>query len=195
MKIIETNLKFNGSLSTRSKTDMIILHHAEASKCSAEDIHKWHLGNGWSGFGYHFLIRKDGSIYRGRPENTVGAHCAGKNSTSIGICAEGAYMTESMPEVQKKAIIELVAYLKEKYNVVNVYGHREVGASNCPGDNYPLEEIKKSVVDSKEKVDYCKEFQKWYNKTTQTKAPILEDGDFGPQTQSAYELVGKLIKG
>ena len=50
MNIIETNLKF-GALSNRKSTTRAILHHAEASKCTAEDIHRWHLQNGWSGAG------------------------------------------------------------------------------------------------------------------------------------------------
>lgn len=194
MKIIETNLKFTGSLSKRLKTDMIILHHAEASKCSVEDIHKWHLEFGWSGFGYHFLVRKDGSIYRGRPENTVGAHCQGRNSTSIGICAEGSYMIETMPEVQKKAIIELVNYLKNKYNVSKVYGHREVGSSNCPGTNYPLEQIKKgevNVVEEKKEqpILLVKATQELLNKigiTDDAGGKLSEDGLYGEKTKEAY---------
>ena len=66
MNIINTNLNFK-QMDTRSSTKRIILHHAAAKKCSAEDIHRWHLNNGWSGAGYHFLVRKDGTIYRLRP--------------------------------------------------------------------------------------------------------------------------------
>lgn len=57
MEIIETNLEFK-DMSTRKSTERIILHHADAKNCSAEDIHRWHLGNGWSGAGYHFLVKK-----------------------------------------------------------------------------------------------------------------------------------------
>lgn len=57
MKIIETNLKFK-QMDTRKSTNRIILHHAAAINCSAEDIHRWHLNNGWAGAGYHFLVRK-----------------------------------------------------------------------------------------------------------------------------------------
>ena len=71
MNIIETNLKF-GALSTRKSTKRAILHHPEASKCTAEDIHRWHLQNGWSGAGYHFLVRKDGHIYRLRGQGFQG---------------------------------------------------------------------------------------------------------------------------
>jgi len=43
------------------------------------------------------------------------------------------------------------------------------------------------------KVDYCKEFQEFYNKVTQTSAPLELNG-YGPLTQKAYEAMGKLIK-
>ncbi|MBP9550733.1 MAG: hypothetical protein KBE34_02250, partial [Veillonella sp.] len=33
--------------------------------------------NGWAGIGYHFVIRKDGTIERGRPLSVVGAHDKG----------------------------------------------------------------------------------------------------------------------
>ena len=140
MEIIETNLQFK-EMSTRTKTERIILHHAAAKECSAEDIHRWHLSNGWSGMGYHFLVRKDGSIYRGRPEEKVGAHAYGSNYNSIGICFEGNYMEEDMPAEQIKAGQELVAYLKNKYNITTVQKHKDVCATSCPGDKFPFEEI------------------------------------------------------
>lgn len=140
MEIIETNLQFK-DMSTRKVTERIILHHAYAKKCSAEDIHRWHLNNGWAGAGYHFLIRKDGSIYRLRPEDKVGAHAYSSNYNSIGICFEGNYMEEDMPEIQKEAGKELVAYLKNKYNINVVQAHRDVCATSCPGDKFPFTEI------------------------------------------------------
>ena len=66
MNIIETNLSF-GSMTKRTKTNRMILHHADATTCSAEDIHRWHKNNGWAGAGYHFLVRKNGKVYRLRP--------------------------------------------------------------------------------------------------------------------------------
>ena len=126
MNIIESNLKWHGELQDWNNPNLIVLHHAEASTCTIEDIHQWHLNNGWAGCGYHFLVRKDGSIYRGRPENTIGAHCLGNNANSLGICAEGNYMTESMPEAQENSIIELVKYLVEKYKITQIKGHKEL---------------------------------------------------------------------
>ena len=140
MNIIETNLKF-GAMTNRKSTSRIILHHAEASHCTAADIHRWHLNNGWAGAGYHFLVRKDGSIYRLRPENKVGSHAKGANSNSIGICFEGAYMTETMPQAQINAGKELVAYLKSKYGISKVQRHSDVYPTSCPGTNFPFNEI------------------------------------------------------
>lgn len=141
MNIIETNLKFRTALTNRNSTNRIIIHHAEASHCTAQDIHQWHLNNGWSGAGYHFLVRKDGTVYRLRPENKIGAHASGSNSDSVGICFEGSYMTETMPQAQINAGKELVVYLKQKYGISKVQAHREVCSTNCPGKNFPFSEI------------------------------------------------------
>ena len=143
MEIIETNLEFK-DMSTRKSTERIILHHADAKSCSAEDIHRWHLNNGWSGAGYHFLVKKDGKVYRLRPEDKVGAHAYGSNYNSLGVCFEGNFMEEDMPEAQKEAGKELVVYLKNKYNITTVQAHRDVCATSCPGDKFPFDQIANS---------------------------------------------------
>ncbi len=143
MKINEVTYKWNGTLSKRRSTSRIILHHAAASKCTAQQIHSWHLANGWVGIGYHFLVRKDGSVYRGRPEDTVGAHAGNNNYDSIGICFEGSFDKEQMGEVQRKAGSELVAYLKGKYGITKVQKHSDVNATGCPGAHFPFATIAK----------------------------------------------------
>ena len=137
MQIIETNLPTNGSFSRRNMTDEIILHHAEASHASVEEVNRWHLERGWTGIGYHFYIRKDGRIYRGRPEWAVGAHAQGHNSRSVGICVEGAYMSETMPQAQFDALVGLVREEMAKYPGAKVLRHRDVNSTDCPGVNYP----------------------------------------------------------
>lgn len=146
MNIIETNLEFT-SLSKRNSTNRIILHHTGVSALqSVEVIHNYHKNtNKWAGIGYHFYVRKDGSIYRGRPEEMIGAHAYGANSDSIGICAEGNFNNETMSEEQKNAMKELVIYLKEKYNITKVQNHSDTISTSCPGRNYPLEEIENAV--------------------------------------------------
>jgi len=142
MNVIDSNLKFRG-LTYGNNPRKIILHHAAATNCSIEDIHIWHLHNGWSGCGYHYFIRKDGSIYKGRPENSLGAHCINYNSISIGICVEGNYMVEHMSLAQKNSLIELIKYLCIKYGIKEIYGHGELNSTDCPGINYPLDKIRR----------------------------------------------------
>lgn len=138
MRIVEAAYKWNGALTERRSTSRIILHHAAARSCTAQQVHSWHLANGWAGIGYHFFVRKDGSVYRGRPENVVGAHAGGNNYDSIGVCFEGNFMDEQMGAVQLAAGAELVAYLKRKYGVTQVQKHCDVNATGCPGTHFPF---------------------------------------------------------
>ena len=144
MEIIEKAWIWNGGLSVRGATDYIALHHAAVKECSAEQIDAWHKNRGWSGIGYHYFVRKDGTIYRGRPLWATGAHVSGKNGVSIGICAEGDYSSEeNMPYAQKYAIAELLNYIKAyHYPNAQIVRHGEIGASECPGRYYPFDEIK-----------------------------------------------------
>lgn len=138
MRIIETTYRWGGTLVKRQSTTRIILHHAAAKTCTAQQIHSWHLANGWAGIGYHFFVRKDGSIYRGRPEDVLGAHAGSNNYDSIGVCFEGSFDKEQMPAVQRQAGAELVAYLKQKYGIRKVQKHSDVNATGCPGTHFPF---------------------------------------------------------
>ena len=141
MNIIETNLNWAGALAKRSKIDMIVLHHAAASHCSIYNIHNWHLSNQWSGFGYHYFINKEGRIFRGRQDDVIGSHAKGYNSTSIGICFEGDFNKEMPTQAQIDSGLELVEYLKKQYNIKNVKGHKDLMATDCPGNLFPLEKF------------------------------------------------------
>lgn len=142
MEILDAGLHFNSNYSSMKTIEGIVLHHSGVSVLqSVEVIHNYHKSKGWAGIGYHYYVRKDGSIYRGRLENMAGAHCPGVNSTSIGICAEGDFEQETMNDIQKNAIVELIKNIKARYNIKWIKGHREVVSTDCPGNNYPLEEI------------------------------------------------------
>lgn len=142
LKIIEQTYKWNGSLTKRAATKYIILHH-RAGNGDVQSIHNTHLKNGWSGIGYHFYVRKDGSVYRGRPIDKVGAHCTGYNDKSVGICFEGNFESETMSATQKKVGQELISYLKNLYPSAEIKRHKDFNSTACPGKNFPLEAIKK----------------------------------------------------
>lgn len=182
MEIIETKFEVVGSLAKRSTINMIILHHADASKCSVEDINRWHIQRGYSCIGYQYFVRKDGSIYKGRPDNVIGAHAKGFNSTSIGVCFEGRYNKEVMLEAQIKAGKELVAYLKKKYNINKVLKHKDVNSTDCPGSLFPFDEIVKE-----EKENLVLSFQR-AAVADGVKLPQFGcDGYYGAETKRAME--------
>lgn len=153
MKIIETNLIFKNKFKKMNKPSMIVIHHAAHSSAAVDDIHRWHIENGWSECGYHFFITKDGKVYRGRPENTVGSHCRGYNMSSLGICLQGNYDVEEISYVQILALIKLCHYLCEKYDIDTIKGHGELKSTNCPGTNFPLSKVKEKNLQLKNYFD------------------------------------------
>lgn len=141
INIIKANLNWAGALAQRNHIDMIVLHHAATKHCTIFNIHNWHLANGWSGCGYHYFVNKRGEIYQGRPDEIIGSHAKGYNSTSIGICFEGDFEKEVPTQEQINAGIELVNCLKQKYNIKKVKGHGELMSTSCPGQCFPMEKF------------------------------------------------------
>lgn len=135
MEIKDVKLKF-GDMTPRSKVlEYVVIHHtASTAKETVEQIHNFHKNNnGWAGIGYHFYIRKDGTIYKGRDENFVGAHCEKYNSVSLGICLEGNFEIEQPTEKQLNSLTDLLRYLRKKYGNFKVARHKDLNATACPG--------------------------------------------------------------
>jgi len=151
LNIIETDFKFSDELQGRLETKYIILHH-RAGPGDAECIHNQHLQRGYVGIGYHFYIRKDGSIYRGRPLRSIGAHCLNHNYNSVGVCFEGNFENEQMADAQKKSGKWLVGHLRGIFASVIVVGHKDMMATVCPGKNFPFKELSEAVCSDTEEV-------------------------------------------
>lgn len=147
MNIIKSNFKWANVLGTREETKYIVLHH-RAGDGDVESIHKQHLEKGWAGIGYHYYIRKDGTIYAGRPEYTIGAHVTNYNNCSIGICFEGNYtVTETMPSAQFKAGNQLITKLKKTYPLAAIVPHNSLRPTACPGLYFPFKLITREALE------------------------------------------------
>lgn len=120
--------------------DKIIVHCSatpEGRDVSAATIDKWHKERGWSGIGYHYVVRLDGSIEYGRMVDKVGAHCKGHNKSSIGICYIGGCDSEmnakdTRTPQQIASMLELIRILKKMHPGVEVFGHRDFSTKECP---------------------------------------------------------------
>mgnify|MGYP000902478977 CR=1 FL=1 len=129
--------------------DTIVLHHALSPSCTAQDVHRWHLDRGWMGIAYHYFIRKDGSIYRGRQEIHQGGGLYGNENTgAIQICLEGCYtdygsLTEkAVPQVQMNALVELCHDILQRQNIKAIKRHADYDSAkkeskDCPGKYFP----------------------------------------------------------
>ena len=126
----------------RKETNRIIIH------CSAthpkldigvKDIDSWHKAKGWSGCGYHYVLRRDGTEEIGRPYHQIGAHTMSHNEDSIGICVVGGVDAYNNPEfnftkVQMDALYSLVTSLRHLTGA-SVHGHNEFSSKACPSLN------------------------------------------------------------
>lgn len=124
------------------RTITLFIIHCSAvrpsQQSSAQMITQWHKQQGWLTIGYHYVVRRDGTIENGRPISQVGAHCQGHNQHSIGICYEGGLDAKGKPsdtrtEQQKKSIRQLIKRLKKDYPKALIVGHRDLNPMKaCP---------------------------------------------------------------
>lgn len=158
MNIIEIDLKFNSNMLDRKTTKKCIFHNSGTTVRQAiEIIHNYHKNSrGYAGIGYHFYIRRDGSIYRGRDENMQGAHAYGANSDSIGVCFEGNLNEEYLTKEQIESGRDIVTYLRERYGDIEFTEHRRVCNTSCPGRNFNIDELVNANVAKNETVQATK---------------------------------------
>lgn len=120
--------------------DEIIIHCSDTPAnmdCGRDEIDRWHKANGWSGIGYHYVIRRDGTIEDGRDIEMIGAHALGHNANSIGVCLIGGKGGSGKTDcnftaAQWGALRILVSHLTSQYQGARVIGHRDVAAKACP---------------------------------------------------------------
>ena len=133
------------------KIDSIIVH-CSATKAgqdfTAADIDRWHRERGFNGIGYHYVIRLDGKLEKGRDVSLTGAHCKGWNERSIGICYIGGLDENGRPadtrtNAQKRVLYQMIMDLQREYNILRVLGHRDT-SPDLSGDGViePYEYVK-----------------------------------------------------
>lgn len=136
----------------------IVLHTVGVKgDTTAAVIRRHHVGhNGWSDIGYHFVIRKDGTIEDGRPLSRSGAHTEGANDT-IGICVTGDGDREPWTVEQHASAVRLCASFCRQHGwsaTDHIAGHREAptrfGAKptskTCPGRLIDLDVFRACVA-------------------------------------------------
>ncbi|MFT6714615.1 MAG: hypothetical protein ACJAVJ_001903 [Planctomycetota bacterium] len=121
---------------------------------NVKSIQSYHMyTNGWCDIGYNYLVSKQGWIFEGRGggDDVKGAH-DGFNCGSMGVASLGYFHTpvnNQTTSAQLDALKELGAWKFDQGGIdplgsswyaglgateQNVYGHRDVKATACPGD-------------------------------------------------------------
>lgn len=127
---VESGLMMNGADSVR-----FLIVHCSATRCdrdyTVKQLLRDHKARGFRTVGYHFYIRKDGTVSRHRRLLEVGAHARGFNRCSIGICYEGGLDADGKPAdtrttEQRTALLELLWKLHRLFPQALIVGHREL---------------------------------------------------------------------
>ena len=141
----------------------IVLHHTATERGSVESIHETHLqrkdkkGHPWQGIGYHFVIGNGDGMGDGEIEPTfrwkqqiAGAHAGVNeyNELGIGVVLIGNFEKRAPTPSQIQAVKRLVGMLSHDFGIPadRVIGHSDVKATECPGANFPLSEIRGSAM-------------------------------------------------
>lgn len=124
-----------------NRIDFIAIHCSATPAdrdIGAADIRRWHREKGWRDIGYHYVIRRDGTIEKGRPDNQPGAHEPQINRRSIAVCLVGGSPPagsaaarkglgeDNYTDAQWASLRKLVRELHARHPRAEVIGHRDV---------------------------------------------------------------------
>lgn len=127
----------------------VVVHWTEThtnKNIGSEEINKYHIAAGLNGIGYHYVIRRDGSLQRGRPVNLQGQHSPGNNhdERSIGIVFVGGINVPSetpnsenflsAQSLTRSQVNTFDHFCRATYNVMP--GAQIVGHSNIDEDEF-----------------------------------------------------------
>ncbi len=161
----------------------LIVVHCTATQgnrtLSPEALDLMHRRRGFNGTGYHYYIRKGGTVHLTRPVERIGAHVKGFNEGSIGICNEGGLDCRGRPAdtrtpEQRAALRLLIHQLLEVFPGCRVCGHRDLSPDrNGNGEIEPEEWMKACPCFDAEQE--FKEFAAGDTEETQSKLNYLKN--------------------
>ena len=123
------------------KINYIVVHCSatrEGCTLTSEALEAEHRRRGFRTTGYHYYIRRDGTVLGTRSLELPGAHCRGHNKYSIGICYEGGLIASGQPADtrtlhQKASLVALLRELKRVFPRALIVGHHDLNPmKNCP---------------------------------------------------------------
>jgi len=137
----------------------VIIHHSltkDSKTVTWSAIRRYHINQcGWYDIGYHYGVERIGANFEvlvGRPENVQGAHCAGHNSDSLGICFVGNFDLNPPPDAMMEKALEVFAPIIRRLHipVSEIYTHNSLNPhKTCPGTMFPFDRFVAALKDGK----------------------------------------------
>lgn len=122
-----------------TRIDFLVVHASGAADgdIGVAELRRRHRSKGWRHVGYHYVIRRDGTLEKGRPDHMAGAHENRVNRRSLGVCLIGGGNDAS--SAQLTTLATLAKTLIDQLPELQVIGHRDVRGvrSSCPGFDVP----------------------------------------------------------
>jgi N-acetyl-anhydromuramyl-L-alanine amidase AmpD len=125
----------------RSISEIIVhcsKHGPDSDSIGVKAIDRMHRAKCYLEVGYHYVIKRDGSLEEGRPLERPGLHASGHDKDSIGICLVGGVSEHGHPHdnftaQQLLTLWVLLKGLQSHHPNATIIGHREVDSGNfCP---------------------------------------------------------------
>lgn len=126
----------------RKETTLLVIHCAATRPTmdvGVREIRQWHKQRGFLDVGYHLIVRRDGTVEKGRDLYQVGAHAKGFNANSVGICLVGGVDDKLKPEdnftpEQYVTIDKLVDQMVSTFpDLKRIVGHTNLDSGKaCP---------------------------------------------------------------
>ena len=139
---LELEISSKLTLSGSREVNSVVIHGTETftnKNIGAEEIDDIHKKLGHSKIGYHYIIRRDGRLQRGRPVEEKGEHCSigTYDETSIGIAMVGGInspstqqqfetSSSSFTRVQYNTLEQFIQVFYNNFSGGEVFGHNDL---------------------------------------------------------------------
>ena len=148
----------------RSRVTGVVIHHSGVENgpkgsTAVKAFERHHMGKGWDGIGYNWLVDETGTIFEGRGWDNRGAGTKGWNSRSISVCFTGWGFHKPSDNALRslQTVVDASEYHFGKGLWVSTHRKKSSkGYTTCPGDwlgNWV--ENGMSIVEAPDAVDWA----------------------------------------
>lgn len=149
VEIIESNLVAVGEMKENVLCNCIVIDHSGEKYGDIYELDEKHKSQGNPMFTHHYLVKKNGYIFRGRNEEFESNVDEKFNLNVIGIMVEGNFDVEYMNTIQFNNLVKLVSDISSRHSYIGnkIYIHSEINRNiSSPGRLFPFIDFKNRII-------------------------------------------------